>query len=90
LGALADYNQAILLYKGSAKELNRKYAYHNRALLKQLNLKDVSGALADYNKAIELDPRHAQACAGRGLLKMEKIKDKTGAIQDFRQAARIF
>lgn len=31
-------------------------AYYNRAILKQFRLNDVPGALADFNKAIELNP----------------------------------
>ena len=52
-GALADLDEAILLGRGSANELNPQYAnaYYHRAVLKQIKLDDVLGALSDYDRA---------------------------------------
>jgi len=43
---------------------------------------DYRGAIQDYNKAIELNPNHANAYFARGLAK-RKLGDYRGAIQDF-------
>ena len=64
--------------------LNFKYksaAYYNRAILKN-TLKDYYGAIADYTKAIELEPEYASAYNNRGLSK-QNLKDFYGAIEDF-------
>ena len=44
------------------------------------NLGDYTGAIQDYNKAIELDPDAAKACCNRGNAKYS-LGDKRGAIQ---------
>ncbi len=50
--------------------------------------RDYSGAIADYNKAIEINPRYAEAYNNRGLAK-HKLKDYDGAISDFSKAIEI-
>jgi uncharacterized protein (TIGR03067 family) len=49
---------------------------------------DVDGALADYNKAIELKPDYAFFYYGRGKLKQVK-NDLQGALADFNKASEI-
>ena len=49
-GALADYNQAVLIKPDLAG------AYENRGVVKRLK-GDLVGAAADHQKAIELDPK---------------------------------
>ncbi len=36
-------------------------AYYNRGVILYKNKNDIKGALADYNKAIECDPKYANA-----------------------------
>jgi tetratricopeptide (TPR) repeat protein len=84
-GALADYNQAIIL--------NPKYseAYLQRAGLKAV--RDVQGALADYNQAIALDPNDpdkSDAYYSRGILKCFKLKNKVSGVQDLQRAAKLY
>ena len=52
------------------------------------NLKDYSGAIADFNKAIQLNPDFALAYRNRGNTK-QNLKDYTGAIVDFNKAIQL-
>ena len=45
--------------------------FNNRGLDRQ-NSCDLDGALADYSKAIELDPSHALAHSSRGVVKVDE------------------
>ena len=50
----------------------------------RLALNDLKGAMADYNKAIELKPDFAEAYTNRGNLKT-KMNDLQGALISTRQ-----
>ncbi len=50
---------------------------------------DVQGALADFNRAIEIDPKYAIAYYGRGFLAVEKLQDIQGALADFNRAIEL-
>ncbi len=56
-------------------------AYFNRGLAKYYQ-EDYTGAIADYTKAIEIDPKLAAAYYNRGAAKA-RLKDYTGAIADY-------
>jgi tetratricopeptide (TPR) repeat protein len=47
------------------------------------------GALADYNKAISLDPKSAKSYNNRGTLKHEKLNDVQGALADYNKAISL-
>jgi tetratricopeptide (TPR) repeat protein len=49
---------------------------------------DYSGAIADYKKAIDINPRYADAYSNRGLARY-KLGDLQGAIKDFDRAIEI-
>ena len=61
--------------------------YFDRAYDKSKN-GDNYGAIADYTKAIELDPDYARAYNNRGLVK-KNIGDLNGACSDWRKAANL-
>jgi serine/threonine protein kinase len=64
-------------------------AYFNRGNLKIDKLNDTKGALADYNKAIEIKPQYAGAYINRGNLKTDKLNDTKGALADYNKAIEI-
>jgi tetratricopeptide (TPR) repeat protein len=70
--------------------LNFKYkssAYFNRGVEKG-DLKDYYGAIADYTKAISLNPNDADAYINRGISK-DNLKDYYGSIADYTKAISL-
>ena len=70
--------------------LNYKYksnAYFDRGISKY-ELEDYYGAIADYNKVIELDPDNASAYYNRGISKYE-LEDYYGAIADYNKVIEL-
>ena len=57
-------------------------AYH------KFELKDLNGALKDYDKAIELNPKFIKAYIQRGELKF-LLDDKNGACTDWKKAGDL-
>jgi tetratricopeptide (TPR) repeat protein len=54
-----------------------------------MKLKDVQGALADFNKAIQLDPNYNPAYYNRGVLKDDRLQDVQGALADYNRAIQL-
>ena len=52
------------------------------------SLEDYKGEIADYNKAIEVDPKHHFAYYNRGIAKAY-LKDYRGAIDDYSKVIEI-
>lgn len=61
--------------------------YASRGTARERN-GDVSGAIADFGRAIELDPKSASAYDSRGLAKRDK-RDFEGAIADLNRAIEL-
>ena len=61
--------------------------YYNRGVEKS-DLKDYTGAISDYNKAIELNPDFASAYYNRGFAK-DHLKNYNGAITDYNKAIQL-
>jgi tetratricopeptide (TPR) repeat protein len=75
------YNQAVTINP-------HPYAYLARGMAKE-QMNDLTGALADYNQAIHLNPDSAIFYWTRGFSKSSKLNDRTGAIQDYQEAAKL-
>ena len=61
--------------------------YNSRGLAKEAK-GDHDGAIADYNRAIELDPKQPRAYMNRGFAKQAK-DDVDGAIADYNRALEL-
>ena len=99
--ALADFNRASCLYvhgrarscarrlqpRARARSQQPRFFYLNRGAVYQ-RLKDKDRALADYTRAIELQPNNAMAYTNRGVL-YELEGDHERAILDFDRAVEL-
>jgi tetratricopeptide (TPR) repeat protein len=63
--------------------------YFQRARAKRHYLKDLRGAIADYDIVIAFDSEHDAAYVNRALAKYA-LNDKSGSLQDFRSAAKLY
>ena len=61
--------------------------YYNRGLAKK-NFEDLYGAIADFNKTIELKPDFAKVYVARGIVK-EIVGDLNDACKDWKKAANL-
>jgi tetratricopeptide (TPR) repeat protein len=79
--ALEDYRALIDNEPDSAMKAD---AYYNRGNTKK-DLEDYQGALADYNRALELNPGYVSAYNNRASARSIKA-DYAGAMEDYLQA----
>jgi tetratricopeptide (TPR) repeat protein len=87
-----DYDEAIKYYTKAAasEDLNKwvqSLVYINRGILYGIK-EDYDCAMADFNKAIELDPHNSAAYNNRGIIWYKK-KKYTNARADFQEAFRL-
>jgi serine/threonine protein kinase len=65
-----------------------QYSYFNQALLYHEKL-DFVQALANYTKAIELDPTYTYAYYSRAILKANELRDPAGALADYSKTIEL-
>ena len=96
--ALADYNEAIRLTERLTEQppdphspvLNQtdySAAFYNRGCLKGIH-GDTDGALADFDRAIRLNPELGLAYSCRAMIKMNR-RDGAAALADFSRAIEL-
>ncbi len=85
-----DYQSAIdTITNAIAIDPNQNlYKCFNTRGAAKAHLGDYSGALTDYNKAIEINSSYVDAYYNRGVLR-ENIKDYSGALADYTKAIEI-
>jgi Tfp pilus assembly protein PilF len=65
---------------------------YSKSALQKYKKEDYQGALADFNRAMQLDPNNYADAYGyysRGNLKHDKLNDTQGALADFNQAIQL-
>ncbi|NJM73590.1 MAG: tetratricopeptide repeat protein, partial [Scytonema sp. RU_4_4] len=80
-GAIADYNQALLI------NANNPDAYFRRSIA-YYDLKKYQVALEDLNKVVQLSPKNAKAYNNRGVIRSD-LGDKQAALSDINQAIQL-
>lgn len=75
-----------LMQRGSTK--NAKAIAYVESGLAKFNRKDYQGAIADYNRALSIDPNYASAYNNRGLAK-RLMGASDSAIEDYKYALKI-
>ena len=82
----------IYLLSYMTYRIENSFGQTDEEYFKRANAKDAagdySGALEDYNKAIEINPNNARIYSNRGLTK-NSLKDYSGAIEDFNKSIEI-
>lgn len=77
--ALAFYDTSIVIHPGYVK------AYNNRGILRAAAFRDFSGAISDFNRALQIDPTFGDAYLGRGTAYFY-LKDTANACRDWTSA----
>lgn len=77
----------VFVYFSAFKMASRANDLFDRGMLKAKQ-NDIPGALADYNKVIELDSKYAGAYNNRGILKA-KQNDISGALADYNKVIEL-
>jgi tetratricopeptide (TPR) repeat protein/S1-C subfamily serine protease len=82
-----QYNKSIDIYNEIIKKQPEAYAYYNRGIVK-FTLGNKQEAIADYDRAIAINPKYARAYINRGLAKSD-LGNKQAAITDWDRAIAI-
>ncbi len=80
-------NAAVMLSFSETAQAESAIFYYNRGIDKK-DSGDYYGAISDYTKAIEINPRYAEAYNNRGSVK-DNLEDYYGAISDYNKAIEI-
>ncbi len=86
-GGAALTSAAVMLSVPQQAKADNSVFYYHRGVERQ-NVGNYSGAISDYSKAIEINPRYGDAYYNRGLAKRQ-LRDYSGAIADYNKAIEI-
>jgi tetratricopeptide (TPR) repeat protein len=78
----------LALTQGRGSTKNAKAKAYSASGNAKSDRKDYQGAIADYNRAISLDPNYANAYYNRGIAKI-RMGASNSAIEDFKHALKI-
>ncbi|KGG14975.1 MULTISPECIES: CHAT domain-containing protein [unclassified Prochlorococcus] len=84
---LAEVVPEVLIAEETSNNEKNADFYYKRANIKK-QLKDFKGAIADYTKVIQINPRHLEAFFERGFSK-DELGDHSGAIEDYTKSIDI-
>ncbi len=87
LGSTTAFATAAVVLSTQAAHAQSADDYVNRGNSKY-RLRDYQGAIADYNKAIQINPKYADAYTNRGISK-ELVGDLKGACADWKEASSL-
>jgi tetratricopeptide (TPR) repeat protein len=82
----AGQRNTIALTKQSTTSSANSY---NESGKRKYDKGNYQGALSDYNKAISINPKLADAYHNRGRLKQNKLEDTQGALADYNKAISL-
>ena len=80
-GAVADFNQALVLDDPKKPILDHKELYHDRGEAKEFS-GDPKGAIADFREAMKLDPKDSFTLSSIGGVELN-LNDCAGANKDY-------
>ncbi len=81
-----QWDKAIEKYTAASKLFEAAYVYYNRGNA-YLGKKDYANAMLDFNRALKMNERYAEAYCQRGLVKLA-TSDNT-ACDDFKRAVKL-
>ena len=88
LGSTTALATAAVVFSTQAAHAQSAADYVNAGIEKGKR-GDFKGAIADYNKAIDINPQYAFAYNNRGLAKYYGLGDQQGACADFKKAVSL-
>ena len=88
IGSGAALTSAAVMFSVPEKANAESEEFYFKRANKKVGEEDYYGAISDYNKAIEINPKYSKAYINRGIAK-DNLKDHYGAISDYRKTIEI-
>ena len=89
IGTGTALTSSAVIHSLSVKaETNNVNSFYKKGL-KKYDQNDLKGALAEFTKAIKINPEYGDAYYNRGLVKKE-LRDIKGALEDYTKACLLY